>query len=130
MPYKDPEKAKKKQAEYSKKYYEKNKDKVKATTKATKRKFRTRWKEYKATLACTQCGENHPATLDFHHFIREKSNRKVFNLIHNQNWQDLMGEIKKCIVLCANCHRKHHHEEHQQRKQKSVKKKKTHSEMI
>jgi hypothetical protein len=124
MPYKNPNKRKEKQAEYSKKYYEANKNKIKTTTKNVKRTFNTKWKEYKSALSCTQCGENHPATLDFHHFIRDKSNHKVFKLVRNCNWTLLMEELKKCVVLCANCHRKHHHAEgYKKRKKKSAKKK-------
>jgi hypothetical protein len=51
--------------------------------------------EYKKTLRCADCGQSHPATLDFHHLDPAKE------------------EIAKCVVLCANCHRiRHWNEKH------------------
>lgn len=97
--------------EYSKKYYEENKEKIKDSSDKARKRFKQKWAEFKSALSCTQCGEKHPATLDFHHVVRDKSNRKVFDLVRNYNWNSLMDEIDKCIVLCANCHRKHHADE-------------------
>ena len=100
-----------KRREAGRRHYAKHKEKVKATTAATKQGIRARWDAYKSTLACTQCGENHPAALDFHHVIRDPSNRKVYELVANGAIKLAIEEVKKCVVLCANCHRKHHHEE-------------------
>lgn len=116
MPYKDPEVRKQKAKAYNRKYYEKNKKAVIAESKARKREVRAEWHAFKATLFCAHCGEGHPAVLDFHHTVRDKSNRKLHELITNGNIRGAMAEIKKCIVLCANCHRKHHWEEYQQKK--------------
>lgn len=107
MPSKDIEKRR----EANRRHYAKNKERVKATTAATKRGIRAKWDTYKSTLSCTQCGENHPATLDFHHVVRHPDNRKVYILVQNGAIKLAMEEVKKCVVLCANCHRKHHHEE-------------------
>jgi len=65
------------------------------------------WKEFKATLSCEECGEDHPATIDFHH-VRDKE-ITLANAIH-QGWgkKRVMEEVAKCKVLCANCHRKEH----------------------
>ena len=108
-------------AKYSEKYYKANKEKVKAASAKSRKVFKDKWAEFKASLSCTKCGESHPATLDFHHVVRDKTNKKVFKLVHNRNWTALMDEIAKCVVLCANCHRKHHADE---RKPKSLKKSK------
>ena len=116
MPYKDLEQRRIKNAEYSKKYYQHNKTKVLAATKTSKKKRIQEWREFKATLSCEKCGQNHPATLDFHHIVKDKSNRKVHSLTRNGNVGGAMQEIKKCQVLCANCHRIHHHEEYQRTK--------------
>jgi hypothetical protein len=108
MPTKDREKKKK----IAKRHYNKHSEKVKAKTKANKEKARQKWRDYKATLACVQCGENHPATFDFHHVVREPDNKKVNRLLANSNYKAALKEIEeRCIVLCANCHRKLHHEE-------------------
>jgi hypothetical protein len=122
MPYKDPETRKAKHAEYSKKYYEENKEKVIAKNKVRKKIRKVDWQVFKATLSCVNCGENHPATFDFHHVQRHPDNRKVHKLLQSNNIGGALKEIKKCIVLCANCHRKHHWEEEQENKKKRKKK--------
>lgn len=56
---------------------------------------------------CPRCGENDPACLDFHHTGDEE---KSFSVSH-RSWRNpavLQAEIAKCVVLCANCHRKLH----------------------
>jgi hypothetical protein len=112
MPYKDPEVRKAKHAEYSKAHYEKNKAQIIENKKVRRKGIKEKFAAYKAGLKCTVCGENHPATLDFHHVERHKSNKKVFYLVSNgHHWPRIMEEVAKCEVLCANCHRVHHYEE-------------------
>jgi len=108
--------------EYSKKYYEANKEKVIANNKVRKKVRRIDWQVFKATLSCVNCGENHPATFDFHHVERHPDNRKVHKLLQSNNIGGALEEIKKCVVLCANCHRKHHYEEDKEKKKKRKKK--------
>jgi predicted HNH restriction endonuclease len=112
MPYKDPVKLAEKAKEYRKRHYERNKVAIAAKVQERKRNLRKKFAEYKATLRCTQCGESHPATLDFHHVIRHPSNRKINSLLKSGAYERAMKEIaEKCIVLCSNCHRKHHWDE-------------------
>ena len=111
MPYKDPEVRKQKSKEYSKKYYEANKKVIIKKGLVRKKALRVLWANFKATLSCQHCGETHPATFDFHHIKKDPTNKKVFELLRNQDYNGAREEIKKCILLCANCHRKHHHEE-------------------
>ena len=56
---------------------------------------------------CCMCGEKDVACLDFHH-LRDKS-AEIAKLIENDNLTQIKIEINKCIVLCANCHRKLHY---------------------
>jgi len=112
MPYKDPAKKKEKQKEYAKKYYEANKDKIIAASGKARRSKRAEFAAFKSRLSCTKCGENHPATLDFHHVIPNPANKKITELIRAGRFNFAMEEIMaKCIVLCSNCHRKHHYAE-------------------
>lgn len=55
---------------------------------------------------CVLCGEKDIACLDFHH-VKEKN----FTIAAKQDCSEstLKEEIDKCIVLCANCHRKLHY---------------------
>ena len=114
MPYKDPEVRKAKAKLYSKKHYEDNKPAQIERVRLGKIKKRIQWEAYKSTLACANCGENHPSALDFHHVVPDPANRKISELVQNGAYKIAREEIEsKCIVLCANCHRKHHHEERQ-----------------
>jgi type I site-specific restriction-modification system R (restriction) subunit len=111
MPYKDPKKRKEKHKEYSAKYYEANKESSKKRISDRKKERRKEWSAFKSTLKCAKCGEDHPATFDFHHVERHPDNKKVSKLLQSHNYGAARKEIKKCIVLCANCHRKVHYEE-------------------
>ena len=109
MPYADPQKRKECASRAAKRYYEKNKEAVKARTKATKDANKVKWAEYKSTLSCAFCGYNSCVdALEFHHVIRRPDNEKVYKLAANNSYNKLWEEIKKCVVLCANCHRYAH----------------------
>jgi hypothetical protein len=97
-------------AAHSRAYYQRNKEACKAASR--KRKLRAaEWlKNYKATLSCIRCGENHPACLQFHH--RNPNEKKAdLGLAVGNGWniERIMKEIEKCDVLCANCHLKEHY---------------------
>lgn len=112
MPFKDPEVRKQKQAEYSRRYYEKNRTKVIQKINDNKKANRRWFAAFKKTLSCIECGENHPAALDFHHKNPKKTDKKVNELVSDGHAKARISEeIAKCVVLCSNCHRKHHHNE-------------------
>jgi len=96
---------------YRKNHYEANKEKYIAKAKVHKEQFRDWWRDFKMTLKCSQCGENHPATLDFHHTDPSQKDATVSSLITLGNKKRILDEIEKCVVLCANCHRKFHYNE-------------------
>jgi DUF4097 and DUF4098 domain-containing protein YvlB len=69
------------------------------------RKDKVSWlREYKKTLSCTRCSENDFRCLDFHH-INDKSG-DISVLIQSWSIERIKTEIAKCVILCANCHRK------------------------
>jgi len=123
MPYKDPNDPRKKESlrKGSAKYYANNKEKVQKLTNKNKKECRKRWNDFKATQKCRYCGSSHPAIIDFHHVVRDHTKQSVHHLAKNGRYKQAMEEIKKCIPLCANCHRIHHYEE---RKAKKAAKKK------
>ncbi len=58
--------------------------------------------DYKTSRGCSVCGYNEgPETLDFHHIVND--NNKIVPLCGSI--EIAKEEIKKCVVLCANCHR-------------------------
>lgn len=73
----------------------------------------------KQKLACSECGfDQHPAALQFHHVDSSTKMAGVSRLLHRvgASFEDILEEITKCMVLCANCHAIHHYKEHQERK--------------
>jgi len=102
----------KKSREAGRRHYANNKEKVKAQIRAYKDRKRKEWREYKSTLSCTQCGAAHPAIIDFHHVDRnDLEKKKVHQLVKEGKYSQAHEEIKKCLILCANCHRILHWEE-------------------
>ena len=70
---------------------------------------------YGGKLTCTHCGLQDPifSVYDFHHLDRSTKTERIGQLI-NIGWKRIEAELNKCIVLCANCHRKVHYEENQE----------------
>lgn len=96
--------------DYQRKWYLQNQEKQIQKTKEHKKQIREWFVEYKSKLSCESCGENHIACLDFHHTEPEKKRNIVSRLVQlSGSRKRIMEEIKKCIVLCSNCHRKKHY---------------------
>jgi hypothetical protein len=59
---------------------------------------------------CHHCGHKDYDVLTFHH---KNPKTKKFTLCQSwqKSWKTLLAEIKKCILLCANCHMKLHRKE-------------------
>jgi hypothetical protein len=55
---------------------------------------------------CELCGEADPIVLDFDH-LRDKLHHVTDIALRGGGWSNLLAEIEKCRVLCANCHRRH-----------------------
>ena len=119
VPYKDVEKRKKRHAAY----YRENREAIRTKTaeyrktKAAKeRAFRGAKKHalskkeivdrIKLLAGCSLCGYNKCAeALCFHH---SDPSTKSISQLARKGLPKVMEEIKKCIVLCANCHAEEH----------------------
>jgi 5-methylcytosine-specific restriction endonuclease McrA len=53
---------------------------------------------------CVDCGEDDPVVLEFDH-LRDKK-FSISEGLQGRRWQDVLDEIAKCEVVCANCHRR------------------------
>ena len=70
-------------------------------------KRRTEWINTFRKDGCIKCKEQRLYVLDFHHLDPLK---KDFNIAATAyGYEKLKKEIKKCIVLCSNCHREFHY---------------------
>ena len=104
MPYKDLEKRR----ECRRRWYKNNKESEKRHVNRRKKEIKTWFENYKSSLKCERCSENHPAALEFHHNSKNKD-MNLAEMAHNgYSIARLKQEISKCIPLCANCHRKEH----------------------
>lgn len=124
MPYKDPVKRKAMAKIYKARWYQKNKEVTKQRSRVNKKKQKAQWDAFKASQVCAHCGASHPSgvILDWHHVVREEK-QSVHLLVKNCRFAAAMEEIKKCIPLCANCHRILHWEEAMERRRERKRKK-------
>lgn len=90
-------------------WYKLNSKKVQKEVHDRRTKLREWLNEFKSTKECTLCGEKHIACLDFHHTNPEEKEIDPSQMISN-GWskERMIKELDKCIILCANCHRKMH----------------------
>lgn len=112
MPYKDKEQGRERNKKYHKIWYQKNKERTKNDVFLRKQKIKKWFLEYKSDLACNRCGDKHPAIIDFHHENSDEKEANIAKLVANgYSIDSILEEIKKCEVVCSNCHRKIHYNE-------------------
>ena len=66
---------------------------------------------YLLTHPCEGCGESDIRVLEFHHVRGEKYKAVAYMVSGGYSIERIQGELDKCQVLCANCHRKITNEE-------------------
>lgn len=73
-----------------------------------------RWKDRKRKATkllggkCCKCGyEKNLAALHFHH-VNPKEKEFNWNKLRLKSWDKIIKELKKCILVCANCHAEIH----------------------
>lgn len=110
MPYKDRQKRIEYKRRWNKEYYRKHKKQEIERVRKRKTRIKEWLKNYKKELSCSKCGENHPACLEFHHLDKTKKDFIISGVVQKKGYSKtkIMSEIEKCIVLCANCHKKLH----------------------
>lgn len=97
------------QAKSSRRHYLANAKKIKLRSRVfllEKRKENNRfvW-GYKSMHPCVDCGESNPIVLDFDHIGQDKD-RSIARAVNDGfSMERLLLEMKKCEVVCSNCHR-------------------------
>lgn len=91
-----------------------NRDRTNEITRTARRKRIELLQELKSSIGCP-CGERRPAALDFHHRDGATKEGNIGMEASRWNMERLLAELKKCDVICANCHRVHHDEELQRK---------------
>lgn len=91
--------------------YKKNPGPTKARArkfgKATQERLKAWLNGVKHRLGCCLCGEKEAAVLDFHHVNPSEKEKAIGHMIA-KGIGPLETELSKCVVVCANCHRKVH----------------------
>jgi len=58
---------------------------------------------------CVLCGETDKCCLEIHHLHDKKFN--ISKELYERHTSEVKDELKKCVCLCVNCHRKLHSRE-------------------
>src|SRR5260370_15104957 len=107
MAFKDDEERRAYFREYNKGWYQRHKERLLEKRRQHNEALRQWLRRYKSKLRCIECGENHPACLQFHHHDREVKSFTIGSIIGRRKYvsiRKLEKEISKCEVLCGNCH--------------------------
>lgn len=100
-------KSKRPRTEYDNEYYRLNKQKIMDARRDRRRAL----KRHLVMImggCCSKCQYKRSlSALDFHHKGEDKEG-ELSRLIHSEQKKMAIRESKKCIILCANCHRELH----------------------
>lgn len=62
--------------------------------------------DYLRAHPCVDCGETDLSVLEFDHLDPDAKTMAIGAMIGRRSWKAILHEIGKCVVRCANCHRK------------------------
>jgi hypothetical protein len=108
MPLKDPDARRRYHTYYMRIWYPKNKQRHLSYLRNLKKKLLKYVEDFKKTSVCSDCGisgEKYPRILDFHHTRGRKKFEIAGHAKHTLSLKKIKMEIKKCDIVCANCHR-------------------------
>lgn len=90
---------------------EKGRETVARYRRKTKTALQARVSALKTSIGCVDCGySEHPVALDFDHVDGDKVSGIAALVTRLAPWPEILSEIAKCEVRCANCHRIKTHE--------------------
>ena len=93
------------QNRYTKEHYIANKKKYRLNREKGRNKKKTYIANYLKKHPCVDCGEDDIIVLEFDH-IRGEKKEHVSRMVCLNSLEDIIKEIDKCAVRCANCHRR------------------------
>ena len=103
-----PHKTREEKAAYMRSYYQRNRAKWRRQHAERARERRVYLAELKAARGCSQCSEDDPRVLQFHHRDESEKEFTIGAAVNYRSLEALLREVEKCDVLCANCHIKTH----------------------
>jgi hypothetical protein len=100
------------QYEYTTSHNQKNKEKYKIYQKNSQKnnynRGQTFMNKHRAIYGCQKCGEKRYWVIDYHH-INPKEKEFQIPYYKTAKLDILKKEIRKCILLCRNCHMDFHY---------------------
>jgi hypothetical protein len=82
-------------------------DKAQARNPVERHALRQQVLSYVAVHPCVDCGESDSAVLDFDHIDPTHKQAPIGDMLARQmSWSRILAEVQKCVVRCANCHRR------------------------
>ncbi|WP_323172784.1 homing endonuclease associated repeat-containing protein [Natrialba sp. PRR66] len=92
-------------------WHYRNRDRNAERTLRRRSQLRSWLAEQKRERGCSRCGVDTAACLDFHHTDATTKMMAVGRMVtFGYGKDELRNEIKKCVVVCANCHRTIHYD--------------------
>jgi hypothetical protein len=95
---------------YSKAHYQRNRGKHNLRRAEHAREYRVRNQHFIARILtgafCIDCGEDDPIVLEFDHVMSTKRYNVSSMTYRGVSVASIVAEIAKCVIRCANCHRR------------------------
>ncbi len=104
MAYKDKEV----QAKAQRDHYQRYQTQFRTRTKIRRRARKNWLREIKSRMVCRRCPEQFHECLHFHHIDDNKDDNVTKMVNELRPIHRIVDEMRKCVVLCANCHAKTH----------------------
>ena len=93
--------------ERNQRYYAENRETILNRQKAKYKFLSETFHAWRDTLECSMCGFDDGACLDFHHCDPTQKETSIIRQA-TKSKEKMIEELNKCVVVCANCHRKAH----------------------
>lgn len=82
-------------------------DKNREKTRSKRKVFYDRLRLYCVDNPCEVCGETDYTVLEFDHIDSRKKTASISTMVVQlRKWKVIEEELKKCRVLCSNCHKR------------------------
>lgn len=85
----------------------KKKDHYQQVAKARRHQLQEQASAWKTAQGCAKCEESFGPCLELHHLDPNEKEGDPSSFV-NISFEAFLAEASKCVVLCANCHRKVH----------------------
>jgi len=110
--------SRKKAAEHRRNWRQNNRERYNKKWKEDRR-IKKQWLDEQKAAGCSKCPEKDHSCIDFHHTDPTTKEGNLARAVAHWGLPKLQEEITKCILLCANCHRKLHASERASSKESS-----------